>query len=162
MPAEESGDQADFSFEPGTGAADLDETEVVSDAQHKLNGDRIADYDQRIKTLVAHVAEQTAEDFGPFAAQEGGVANRIDPESCAVAREGLSEALTGERTGQPLRRERTLFPGADVVPVTEGHTDGRDIASARPARRGRRHWHVRTLSSARLVGRRWFEERRLL
>jgi hypothetical protein len=31
-----------------------------------------------------------------------GVANRIDPESCAAAREGISEALTGERTGQPL------------------------------------------------------------
>jgi hypothetical protein len=74
-----------------------------------------------------------------------GVANRIDPESCAVAREGISEALTGERTGQPLSRESTLFPGADVVPLTEGKTDGRDIASAQTARRGRRPWHVRTL-----------------
>ena len=33
-----------------------------------------------------------------------GVANRIDPESCAVAREGIGEALTGERIGQPLSR----------------------------------------------------------
>ena len=74
-----------------------------------------------------------------------GVANRIDPESCAVAREGISEALTGERTGQPLSRESTLIPGADVVPITEGNTDGRDIASAQTARRGRRPWHVRTL-----------------
>jgi hypothetical protein len=49
-----------------------------------------------------------------------GVANRIDPESCAAAREGISEALTGERTGQPLSRESTLFPDADVVPLTEG------------------------------------------
>ena len=75
-----------------------------------------------------------------------GVANRIDPESCAVAREGNSEALTGERIGQPLSRERPLFLGADVVLLTEGNTDGRDIiASAQTARRGRRHWHVRTL-----------------
>ena len=73
------------------------------------------------------------------------VANRIGPESCAAAREGISEALTGECTGQPLSRESTLFPGADVVPLTEGKTDGRDIASAQPARRGRRHWHVRKL-----------------
>jgi hypothetical protein len=73
------------------------------------------------------------------------VANRTGPESCAVAREGISEALTGECTGQPLSRERTLFLGADVVPVTEGNTDGRDIASAQTARRGLRHWHVRTL-----------------
>jgi hypothetical protein len=64
------------------------------------------------------------------------VANRIGPESCAAAREGISEALTGERTGQPLSRESTLFPGADVVPLTEGNTDGRDIASAQTARRG--------------------------
>ena len=73
------------------------------------------------------------------------VANRIGPESCAAAREGISEALTGECTGQPLSRESTLFPGADVVPLTEGNTDGRDIASAQTARRGLRHWHVRTL-----------------
>ena len=33
-----------------------------------------------------------------------GVANRIDPESCADAREGIGEALTGERIGQPLSR----------------------------------------------------------
>src|SRR5260370_21376314 len=69
------------------------------------------------------------------------VANRIDPESCAVARESIGEALTGDRTGQPLSRESTLFPGADVVPLTEGNTDGRDIASAQTVRRGRRHGH---------------------
>jgi len=74
-----------------------------------------------------------------------GVANRIDPESCAVACEGISVALTGERTGQPLSRESTLIPGADVVLLTEGNTDGRDIASAQTARRGRRPWHVWTL-----------------
>ena len=73
-----------------------------------------------------------------------GVANRIDPESCAAAREGISEALTGERIGQPLSRESTLISGADVVLLTEGNTDGRDIASAQTVRRGRRHWHVRT------------------
>ena len=66
-----------------------------------------------------------------------GVANRIDPESCADAREGIGEALTGERIGQPLSRESTLIPGADVVPLTEGNTE--------TARRGRRHRHVRTL-----------------
>ena len=35
--------------------------------------------------------------------------------------------------------------GADVVPVTEGNTDGCDNASTQTARRGLRHWHVRTL-----------------
>src|SRR5712672_1696570 len=72
-----------------------------------------------------------------------GVANRIDPESCADTREGIGEALTGERIGQPLSRESTLILGADVVPVTEGNTDGRDNASAQTARRGLRHWHAR-------------------
>ena len=65
-----------------------------------------------------------------------GVANRIDPESCADAREGIGEALTGERIGQPLSRESTLILGADVVPLTEGNTDGRDNASAQTALRG--------------------------
>src|SRR5208282_10370 len=76
-----------------------------------------------------------------------GVANRIDPESCADAWECIGEALTGERTGQPSSRESTLILGADVVPLTEGNTAGRDIASAQTARRGHRHWHVRTLSA---------------
>jgi hypothetical protein len=62
-----------------------------------------------------------------------GVANRIDPESCANTREGIGEALTGERIGQPLS---TLIPGADVVPVTEGNADGCDNPSAQTARRG--------------------------
>src|SRR5260370_20653427 len=74
-----------------------------------------------------------------------GVANSIDTESCADAREGIGEALTGERIGQPLSSESTLIPGADVVPLTEGNTDGRDNASTQTARRGLRHWHVRTL-----------------
>src|ERR1700687_862257 len=74
-----------------------------------------------------------------------GVATRIDSESCADARGGLGEALTGEPIGQPLSRDSTLILGADVVPLTEGNTDGRDSASAQTARRGRRHWHVRTL-----------------
>ena len=62
-----------------------------------------------------------------------------------LVREGKSEASAGVRIGQPLSRESTLILGADVVPLTEGNTDGRDIASAQTARRGLRHWHVRTL-----------------
>jgi hypothetical protein len=50
-----------------------------------------------------------------------------------------------ERIGQPLSRESTLILGADVVPVTEGNTDGRDNTSAKTTRRGLRYWHVRTL-----------------
>ena len=74
-----------------------------------------------------------------------GVAIHIGPEPCGVAREGDGEASAGERTGQPLSRESAIVPGADAVSDAEGNTDGRASASARPARRGRRPWHVRTL-----------------
>ena len=74
-----------------------------------------------------------------------GVANRIGPESCVAAREGRGEALTGEYTGQPLSLEMNIVSGADAFSIAEGHTDGRAIASARLARRGRRTWHVWTL-----------------
>jgi len=74
-----------------------------------------------------------------------GVAIHIGPESCAVAREGISEALTGECAGQPLSRESALISGADVVPLTEGNTNGRDIASVQTARRGLSPWHAQTL-----------------
>ena len=74
-----------------------------------------------------------------------GVASRIDPEPCVGIREGDGEASAGERIGQPLSRVSLIIPSADVVEITEGNTDGRAIASARPARRGLRPWHVRTL-----------------
>ena len=74
-----------------------------------------------------------------------GVAIRIGPEPCVGIREGVGEASVGERIGQPLSRESKKISGADVVRITEGNMDGDVIASARPARRGRRPWHVWTL-----------------
>jgi hypothetical protein len=53
------------------------------------------------------------------------IAIHSGPESCAVTREGGSEALTGVRTGQPLSRERSIVSGADMVTNMEGNTDGR-------------------------------------
>jgi hypothetical protein len=77
--------------------------------------------------------------------RDEGVANRIGPEPCAGIREGVGEASAGERIGQPLSRDSRLILGADAVRLAEGNTTGRDIASARSTRRGRRLWHVRTL-----------------
>jgi hypothetical protein len=71
-----------------------------------------------------------------------GAAIHIGPEPCAGIREGVGEASAGERIGQPLSRENKIVPGADVLRITEGNTDGGIIASARPVRRGRRPWHV--------------------
>ena len=74
-----------------------------------------------------------------------GVAIHIGPEPCVGTREGNGEASVGERIGQPSSRESKIVPSADVVVITEGNTDGHANASARPARRGRRPWHVRKL-----------------
>jgi hypothetical protein len=74
-----------------------------------------------------------------------GVAIHIDPESCAGAREGVREALTRERTGQPLSRERNC-PRAPTQSSTRKATrTGARDASPRTARRGQRPWHVQTL-----------------
>ena len=54
-----------------------------------------------------------------------GVANHIGPEPCADVRKGVGEASAGERTGQPLNRERPIIPGADTVPNVEGYMHGR-------------------------------------
>ena len=70
-----------------------------------------------------------------------GVAIRIGPEPCVGTREGDGEASAGEHIGQPLSRESKKVSGAHVVIFTEGRVN----ASARPTRRGRRPWHVRTL-----------------
>ena len=74
-----------------------------------------------------------------------GVAIHIGPESCGGIREDVVEALTGERTGQPLSRESVIVPEADVVIITEGNMEERAIASAFSLRRGLRPWHVRKL-----------------
>ena len=44
-----------------------------------------------------------------------GLAAHSGPESCVVAREGRGEALTGERAGRVLSRERHSLRGADAV-----------------------------------------------
>jgi hypothetical protein len=40
-----------------------------------------------------------------------GVANHIDPESCAVNREAIGEALTGERIGQAIEPRKRQHLG---------------------------------------------------
>lgn len=47
-----------------------------------------------------------------------GVATHTDPESCAGAREGTGEALTGARAGWVLSLENERFRGADAVFVS--------------------------------------------
>jgi hypothetical protein len=79
-----------------------------------------------------------------------GVAIHIDPESCGAVREGVREALTGARAGQPLSGVNSVR-GAHALKVAEGNTAGRVIASTRPTPRRLRPWHVRT-SSAREPG----------
>ena len=74
-----------------------------------------------------------------------GIANRIAPESCAVAREGLGEALTGDHIGQPLSPVMDNVPDADALIIAEGKMSRCAIASAWTIRRGRRTWHVWTL-----------------
>ena len=74
-----------------------------------------------------------------------GLAIHTGPKPCVGTREGVGEASVGESIGQPLSRESKIVPGAHVVRITEGNMDGRVIASARPARRGRRPWHVEKL-----------------
>ena len=73
-----------------------------------------------------------------------GIASHIGPEPCAGVREDTGEASVGDRIGQPLSHE-IPFSGADAVKKAESNMDGCAIASARPARRGLRPWHVRTL-----------------
>ena len=74
-----------------------------------------------------------------------GVAIRIGPEPCAGTREGVGEASAGDGIGQPWNHEIGIFSGADALLLAEGNTDGRVLASAYAARRGRRPWHVSTL-----------------
>jgi hypothetical protein len=72
-----------------------------------------------------------------------GVATHTGPESCVDDPRGRREALTGDRTGQPLSHE-SLFRGADAVETAEGNMASGVIASRSTTPRGLRPWHVRT------------------
>ena len=75
-----------------------------------------------------------------------GVASRTGPESCAVAREGCGEALTGESAGQPLSGENQVR-GADVLRPAEGNTVRVGNARRTPTPRRRRTWHAQKPSA---------------
>ena len=73
-----------------------------------------------------------------------GVVNHIGPEPCAVIREDAGEASVGVRAGQPLSRDRKLFPGRRCL------CSGRPHVRVRQRKHlgdpgGRRTWHARTL-----------------
>jgi hypothetical protein len=87
-------------------------------------------------------AGKTGKEYVVQVHYDEGVAIRIDPEPCVVAREGGDEASAGARAGQPLSREKPNVLGADTLPTVEGNTDGCANASARTAQRGQRPWHV--------------------
>ena len=83
-----------------------------------------------------------------------GVATHIGSESCAAIRKGGGEALTGERAGQPLSREKGVsLPGADAV---EGCGRPRRLARHRerqtdPARSKTLRMHGSTLHGNREI-----------
>jgi hypothetical protein len=60
------------------------------------------------------------------------LANHDDPESCVGVRKGVGEALTGERAGRVLSREKLKVQGADAV-----ETGGRQHGTARHGKRRR-------------------------
>jgi hypothetical protein len=74
-----------------------------------------------------------------------GLAIRIGPESCAVAREGRGEALTGGRIGQPLSRESFLFWVPTPCKWWKATHPGASARAPRATRRGQRPWRVQTL-----------------
>lgn len=67
-----------------------------------------------------------------------GLATHDDPESCAGAREGEGEALTGARIGRVLSREISLTKVPTLLSEAEGNTTHAASARHRWTTRGRR------------------------
>ena len=69
------------------------------------------------------------------------VANRIDPEFMRSCLRGLRRSVDRGLHRPAIEPRKFPHPGTDVVPLTEGNTDRRDIASAETWRRGRLQRH---------------------
>ena len=81
-----------------------------------------------------------------------GIASHDGPESCAAAREGVGEALTGVHTGRVLSREIRQFGAPTLLGEAEGHTHAVATARRCAALRGRRP-HARVESPCARTGR---------
>lgn len=75
-----------------------------------------------------------------------GPATHDDPESCAVARKGGGEALTGAHAGRLLSREITSFREPTLLSCAEGNTSPGASASLKMSRRGRGNPSMRGIS----------------
>jgi hypothetical protein len=74
-----------------------------------------------------------------------GLANHIVPKPCAVGRETGGEASVGVYIGRLIEPRKSNSPERRRRRAcSEGNMDARGIASAHPALRGRRGWHVYT------------------
>jgi hypothetical protein len=67
-----------------------------------------------------------------------GITNHSDPESCADAREGGREALTGADAGEPLSREIQQSRLPTLLSEAEGKTPASATVSTPKSLRGRR------------------------
>jgi len=66
------------------------------------------------------------------------VANHGDPESCVAFRKERGEALTGACAGTATEPRNNEIRVPTLLGEAEGNTEGGDIASRTPTRRGRR------------------------
>ena len=71
-----------------------------------------------------------------------GLTSHIGPESCAGAREGAREALTGEHVSQAIERRKSALRDADALATAEGNTTAVHIGEDRGDPRRRRTWRV--------------------
>ena len=71
-----------------------------------------------------------------------GLTNHIGPESCVTAREGVREALTGERAGQAIERRNIALRGAHAFLTAESNTAMTRLGEDHAVPRRQRPWHV--------------------
>ena len=76
-----------------------------------------------------------------------GLTSHIGPESCVAVREGVREALTGERAGQAIERRNFILREAHALLTAEGKTAIVRIGEDRADPRRQRPRHVRKPSA---------------
>jgi len=118
--------------------------DIIESVFHDLGGHPCG-VEPCFRDRITGVRRETGKEYMVRFRDDEGVANHVDLEPCAIAREGRREASVEGCIGQPLSRDRFCNSGCRRRSRFGRQHIWARYASAQVTSRGRRTWHVQKL-----------------